>query len=426
MGIGLTIFPTGSIGWQAAVLYGKERVGDFLSNPLRQSRVPQFILDAQHPWILENQGKLERLPDAESFLCSQSQTSGKDLGENGLDVPPDLFEYLEIDNRRVGVDRPGWPNAVLRLREVHRCSAALSQVKTFKIAIQVHRGEYSRLDRRILEPQQPPSEVLDLFVDVLTNMTNLEILKWDIPVSDARYFEEHFIERGLVLPSVKRLEPGSVSPFLVRTCPNITVLEEKTYTDAPEALLQAAMFAPNLTRFAMSVRHGWDLSLIQDLVLNLPGIESLGLWGGLSRKYDSRSSLEESSLTETLQLLQALRNLTHLDLPDASDLDVGWSGGPKCGRPFMGPRGRENQRKVLRRSAEATDRAAALVVGFLPQLTGFSIGDTQAEITRYENGTVRASFPWTGRIDKWVMEGLPLEPGELAEERKDMNAGSTR
>ncbi|TRX93020.1 hypothetical protein FHL15_006158 [Xylaria flabelliformis] len=417
MGIDLAFFSTGSLGWQAAVLHGKERVAEFLSNPLRQSRVPQFILDAQHPWILENQGKLERLPDAESFLCSQPQRSGKDLSENGLDVPPDLFEYLEIDNRRLGVDRPGWPNAVLRLRELHRCSAALSQVKTFKTAIRVHRGEYSHLDKRILEPHQPPREALDLFVDVLGNMTNLEILKWDIPVSDACYIERHFVERGLVLPSVRRLEPGSVSPFLVRTCPNITALEEKSYTDAPEALLQAATFAPKLTRFAMSVRHGWDLSLVQgitgfwvryfsnrwnqkltrleDFVLNLPGIESLGLWGGLSRKYDSRSSLEESSLT------------VH-----ASDLDVGWSGGPKCGRPFMGPRGREKKRIVLRKSAEATDRAAALVVEFLPHLTGFSIGDTQANLTRDENGTVRASFPWTGRIDQWVMECLPLEPDD--------------
>ncbi|KAI1753403.1 hypothetical protein F4782DRAFT_529713 [Xylaria castorea] len=364
MGIDLTLFSIGSLGWQAAVLYGKEKIADFLSNPFRQSRVPQFILDARHLWILESQGKLERLLDAGSFLCSGSN----------------------IDNNRVGVDRPGWPNAVLRLREIHRCPAVLSQVKTFNTAIQVYRGEYSDLDKRILEPQQPPREVLDLFADVLGNMTSLEILKWDIPGSDARYFEKYFFERVLVLPSVKRLEPGSASPFLVRTCPNIAVLEEKTYSDAPEALLQAAAFAPNLTRFAMSVRHGWDLSLIQ----------GTGLQG-------------------TLQLLQSLKNLTHLDLPEASSLDVGWSGGPKCGRPFMGPRGRENRRIVWRSSAEAADRAVALVVEFLPHLTGFSIGGTQAKLIRYENGTLRASFPWTGRIGQWVMEGLPLRPDELNE-----------
>ncbi|KAI0454568.1 hypothetical protein F5B21DRAFT_234807 [Xylaria acuta] len=414
MGIALMLFSVFTMGWQTIVLYGKEKISDFLSNPFRQSRVPLFILDAQHPWILQNQGKLERLPDAESFLCSLSQVSARDLSENGLDVPPDLFEYLDINDNRKGVDRPSWPNAALRLQEIHRCPAALSQVKTFSTVILADGGQYSDLKKGILEPQQPPTEVLGLFADVLGNMTNLETLKWDIPRSDIPYFEEHFGERGLILPSVKRLEPGSMSPFLVRMCPNITILE-KSYSDAPEALLQAAMFAPNLTRFATSVRHGWDISLIQDLVsVYLPSIESLGLWGGLSTeyKYSSRESLRESALTETLQLLQSLKNLTHLDLPEASSLDVGWDGGPWCGNVFMGPGGRENRRMVRRDAAKAVDRAAALVVEFLPHLTGLSIGNTQANLTKYENGTVRASFPWTGRINEWVLEALPLKPGE--------------
>lgn len=262
MGIALMLFSVASMGWQTSAFNWKEKIGDFLSNLSRQSRVPQFILDARHPWILENQSKLERLPDAESYLCSQTQVSATDITENGLDVPHDLFEYLEIDNNRVGIHRPGWPNALLRLQEIHRCPAALSQVKTFNTVIYVYRGQYSDLDKRVLEPHQPPREVLDLFVDVLGNMTHLETLKWKIPASDASYFEEHFAERGLVLPSVRKLEPSSMAPFLVRTCPNITTLE--TFSrEEPEALLQAAMFTPNLTRFAMGVNYGWTPSLIQ-------------------------------------------------------------------------------------------------------------------------------------------------------------------
>ncbi|RYC59062.1 hypothetical protein CHU98_g7148 [Xylaria longipes] len=414
IGIALMLFSIGSMGWQTAVLYGKEKISDFLSNPSRQSRVPQFILDAQHPWILENRDKLEKLPDAESYLCFPTRVSARDLSKNGLDVPPDLFEYLEIDNSRFGVDRPGWPNAVLWLREIHRCQVALSQVKTFNTAIFNHRGEYSDWDKRMLEPEQPPREGLDLFAHVLGNMTNLETLKWNVPASDARYFEKHFVDCGLVLPSVRRLEPDSTSPFLVGMCPNITVLESR-YNKWPQSLLQAAMFAPNLTRFAMGVRYyGWPQSLIQ---VYLPGIESLGLWGGLNNeyKYSSDTSSKESVLKTTLQLLQSLKNLTHLDLPDATSLDVGWDDEPWCGNVFMGPGGREMERMVLRDWAKAINRAATLVAEFLPHLTGFSIGETQANLTRYENGTLRASFPWTGRINEWVMENLPFEPDELSQ-----------
>ncbi|KAI0445489.1 hypothetical protein F4803DRAFT_548213 [Xylaria telfairii] len=421
LGLALMLFSVASMGWQAAVLDWKEKIGDFLSNPSKQSRVPQFILDARHPWILENQSKLERLPDAGSYLCSQSQASTTDITENGLNVPHDLFEYLEINNNRAGINRPGWPNALLRLQEIHSCPAALSQVKTFYTDIYVYRSRYDDLDKRVLESHQPPKEVLDLFVDVLGNMTNLETLKWKIPASDASYLEEHFAERGLVLPSVRRLEPGSMTPFIVRTCPNITTLEVFS-TKQPEALLQAAMFAPNLTRFAMGVDDGWTPSLIQDLVsIYLPGIESLGLWGGVSTRYqyDFDRGSKDSALKESLQLLQSLKNLTYLDLPSASSLDVGWDGGPWCGNAFMGPGGRENERRVLRDQAKAVNTAAALVVEFLPHLTGFNIGESTANLTRYENGTLRASFPWTGRINEWVMEVLPLGP-DVSPEWADM------
>ncbi|KAI0867328.1 hypothetical protein GGS24DRAFT_485964 [Hypoxylon argillaceum] len=415
------------ISWQTTIWHWKEKAVNFLSNPFRRSRIPQFILDAQHPWIIENKNKLERLRDAESYLCSSLTRSATDDlreklggGEHGLDVPPDLFDYLEIDNGRLGVDRPGWPNALMRLRELNRCPASLSHVKTFKTSIFAHRGQYSDWDKRILEPLQPPKEVLDLFADVLEHMTSLENLIWVVPSSDAPYFEAHFIYRGLILPSVKRLEPGSMCHFLARLCPNINVLENQAWRSSQESdvmLLQETKFASNLARFAMVASWGWTKPMLQDLVSLVPGIQSLGLWGSLDHRTGDPddSDSESSTLKESLKILRSLQNLTHLDLADASKLDVGWDGGPWCGNAFFGPGGRRYQRRVARKRAEAVDRVAAVVLEVLPRLTGFSVGGSQAEIIRYENGTLRAKFAWTGRMDEWALSAVPRHLGELDE-----------
>ncbi|KAI0906980.1 hypothetical protein F4823DRAFT_565252 [Ustulina deusta] len=425
----LMSFPIASLAWQN-IWHWREKIGGFLSNPLRQSRVPQFILDARHPWIIENLSKLESLPDAESYLCFPSKESTTDTGgekssegENGLDLPPDLFDYLKIDNSRWGIDNPGWPDALLRAREIARCPAALSQVKTFKLGIYVLDSEPSGSHMSIPEPLQPPTKVLDLFADVLGNMTSLETLQWSIPPPCARYFEERFTDRGLVLSSVKRLEPSAMNHFLVPMCSNITALEyggdwmsrsDLNRSEDPESLLlQAAMFAPKLTRFGMTARLGWTELMIQDLVSGyMPGLESLGLRGCLGDQYTYSPYVtsDGSALKEILQLLSSLHNLTHLDLPGAVQLDVGWDGGPFCGNAYFGPGGTEYAREVYREGLEATERVAALVVEALPRLTSFNVGDDQANITRYENGTLRACFPWTGRMEEWVMEVLPGGP----------------
>ncbi|KAI1419005.1 hypothetical protein F5Y12DRAFT_780270 [Xylaria sp. FL1777] len=420
----LILFPIVSLAWQTTIWHWREKAGGFLSNPYRQSRVPQFILDARHPWIIENQNKLESLPDAEAYLCFSSREAKTGImgdklseGENGLEIPSDLFDYLEIDNSRWGVDRPGWPNALIRAQEILRCPAAVTQVKTFQASIYVYEGEYSNW---ILEPRQPPREVPGLFADLLGNMTSLETLKWSIPPAYVHYFEERFFDRGLVLPSIKRLELGRLSHFLVQLGSNITVLEYRggmtsrddiSGSEDPESLLiRATMFAPKLKRFAMRPSWGWTDLMVQELVSGyMPGVESLGLWGGMNARYEfiANENSNGSAFKEILQLLSSLQNLTHLDLPSASELGVGWDGGPFCGNAFEGPRGREYQRQVYQEGVEAAERAAALVLDVLPHLTSFSVGSIQANITRYENGTLRACFPWSGRMDEWVGDVLP-------------------
>ncbi|KAI0103920.1 hypothetical protein GGR51DRAFT_522900 [Nemania sp. FL0031] len=419
----LILFPIVSVAsasWQTTIWNWKEKADNFLSHPSSRSRIPQFILDSRHPWVINNQNKLRTLPDAESCLCSPPGQSAPDSGEAqpgraeyGLEVPHDLFDYLEIDNRGMAVARPGWSNFILRLREIGRCPAALSQAKNFTTQPYINGGYFDDWLLKTLEPSQMPKEALGLVAEVLGNMTSLETLKWGLPYSSATDFEEYFDPRGLVLPSVKRLELDVWSHFLVRMCPNITALEiwRDTYGGVSTALLQATIFTPKLTRFSMIPWMGWTVPMIEDLVLYMPGLQSLGLWGGLNGgiEYPAVSN-KDTSLEEVLQLLGNLQNLTHLELPDASLLHLGWEGGPWCGNAYDGPYGRLLEREVLQEEAEATDRAVAAVMGTLPRLTNFTIGSNQPNITRYENGSLSASFPWTGRMDEWISENLSYRP----------------
>ncbi|KAI3319707.1 hypothetical protein HD806DRAFT_258416 [Xylariaceae sp. AK1471] len=281
----LMIFPMLTMASQLPIWHWGEKIGDFVSNPLRQSRVPQFILDTRHPWILENKKKLERLPDAQSFLCSPPQELQLDPQQDNskrvtaeLEVPPDVFDYLEIGNSRYGTNNPSWSDALGRLQEMQGCPAALEHVKTFKAKLYVGDGrEYIDGDENILELARPPDGPMTLFADVLGNMTNLETLKWGVWPSHTQFFENHFIERGLVMPSVTRLEPDVMNHFLVRMCPNIIDLEPggdslswwhygiRNRQDHPAALLvRAGAYASSLETFSIDAGwKGWDMSLIQ-------------------------------------------------------------------------------------------------------------------------------------------------------------------
>lgn len=250
---------------------------DLIDNPFRQSKIPQFILDARHPWILANRRQLERLPNAESFLCFKV---GSELPEEDthsyeeLKTPLDIYHTLEINNNRAGVSRPGWPNALERLHEMKRCPRALEEVKTLSVDIFVHEGKFTDKIMRALEPSGPPKPLFSIFGDVLESMTNLERLNWYIPKEHTDVFGEAFRSRNLVLPSIKHLEPGPSSQYLVNMCPNLETLVNGGdfmwyHGSMPDGrdwglmLIQAAQSTPYLKRFAMKGGHGgWTPSLI--------------------------------------------------------------------------------------------------------------------------------------------------------------------
>ena len=72
----------------------------------------------------------------------------------------------------------------------------------------------------------------------------------------------------------------------------------------------------------------------------------------------------------------------------------------------MGPEGRDYQRQVAKDDAEATERAAEIVLRGLPNLTALSIGGTSANLTMDANGRT-TTWPWTDRMDEWAWEEIP-------------------
>jgi len=305
----LMLFPIMSMAmtwtWQSAIWDWRERAGDFLSDPWKRSRIPQFILDSGHDWVVHHQSELEKISDVGSLLCTpyangtatDHQEGQEDSLAPELEVPPDLFDYIEINNDRRGTSRPGWANAILRAREILNCPAALAQAKTLDVNIWVFKDQSifapypTKPWLQALEPwwrsHEPPREVTDLFVDMLGNMTNisgnLTTLYWRVTFGSQPIFEARFLERGLVLPSVKRLvlpysRSDSVSGsgsdlsssiyFLLRFCPNITTLESQAdRQDLLQPLLRyisAFVTPPGLKRFAFGPGwYGWEMSMIR-------------------------------------------------------------------------------------------------------------------------------------------------------------------
>jgi len=108
-----------------------------------------------------------------------------------------------------------------------------------------------------------------------------------------------------------------------------------------------------------------------------------------------------------LDILTRLKRLAHLDLSDPLDLGLGYNIGPICGNFYDGMSGEMIRREDLRETAEGIEQAGNMVVANLPLLTSFTIGGGNPNITRTERGMVSATWPWTGRMDKWLMEEVP-------------------
>lgn len=236
-------------------------------NLFNRPKIPQFILDANHPWIKENRVWLERAPEPQHDLCDlHSPLRGPPKESHGY--PADLFKRLEVDNNRVGIHRSGWDNAVARLREMKKCPAALEDAEVLHVDIYVNNGlTYGE------ELPEPPEELPPLFAEVLDSMPNLKRLDWGVPAKSSQFFEKAFVQRNLSLPSLQHLVPGAFSDYLVPVCRNIKVLEAGNHWSWrsfwPDAtgphlrLVRFAALAKNITRFSMTAGYdGWTTTLL--------------------------------------------------------------------------------------------------------------------------------------------------------------------
>jgi hypothetical protein len=237
------------------------------------SPIPQFILDARHPWVEENKRWLDRRVDAAQLLCALNSTVRPDpalSGNGSRTYPADLYRRLEIDNSRVDVSRFGWENAVARLHEMLDCPAALLDVTELYVDIFVHH-DHDLFYESTEEPLDPPAELPSLFADALLAMPNLRILHWGVPAPRTRPFERLFVERNLTLPGVRDLYVGVFSEYMLGVCSGIESLQPLNdwhdwgyHRDNPHLLLvRAAASATNLTRFGMRGGFaGWDAEVL--------------------------------------------------------------------------------------------------------------------------------------------------------------------
>ena len=146
------------------------------------------------------------------------------------------------------------------------------------------------------------------------------------------------------------------------------------------------------------------------LVNTAPNLTDLSISGELVRSWSDRDT---SILREYAKVISRFPKLERLELPYSADLGLGFDGGHWCGNAYDGPYGRAYGRSVARQEAEATEEAAQIVLEQIPGLVALNIGGSVANITRHENGTASATWPWTSRMKEWTYERWPVEePGE--------------
>lgn len=160
-------------------------------------RFALFISDARHPWITKHYLRFNSQKDITRALCTLDPTDPSrrsleaHLSARGLVLPPpeDLFSRLEVDNNHAGRSRPGWQNAVDRLKEILACPAALVHVKSLDVDIYAQDSERSE---KYFAPtttfiRTDTGEAVDvveasaLFAQLFTSAPKLERLSWNIP-----------------------------------------------------------------------------------------------------------------------------------------------------------------------------------------------------------------------------------------------------
>lgn len=244
-----------------------------LRNPFRgifdsTYRIPQFIRDAHHPWLEQNKHFISQLENPKEALCSLDSPMRMHDDNTLPSYPADFFKYLEIDNNRYDVNRPGWGNALQRLTEMFECPAALHDVEYFKVAIWASDEVYN-----IISPERviPPARLPNLFMDVLKSMPNLTQLEWTTFGKGNKEFEQAFSKANLTLSSVHHLNFDILSSFWIALCPEVQQVHSGSRMSSPQgwaldevarlACINSTASAKSLTDFGLDGE--WSLYYLE-------------------------------------------------------------------------------------------------------------------------------------------------------------------
>lgn len=287
-------------GWLLASAHCS-RLATFISHYGATSSIPLFILDTQHPYLLENRAALEAL-DAHQALCDRSSSLRNQLLQP---IPDDLFSQLQIDNDRgdaAGIlDRVldwgfHWGKAEAVLSGIKTCSAALETCEELRVAIGISDYEES--------PEIPPPALIGALADVLESMPKLATIDWQQPTNQraTAAIEKTFAERHLRFPGLEKLRIGRNMHFLAAAAPNLKELEGPddgetwSTTDEQTALVESIGVRSDLKNFSMEA--GWSDELAGMVVKAMPGLESLSLRGAMTRwDYRNNDAIDVSAVS---------------------------------------------------------------------------------------------------------------------------------
>lgn len=101
--------------------------------------IPLFILDTEHPWILQNKDLLNAQPQIEAALCAADPNHPAllDLRQRYPQLTPPIDLFYNIYIGRPGDPRPGYHNMINRLEEILACPAALLRVQFLEINLEL-------------------------------------------------------------------------------------------------------------------------------------------------------------------------------------------------------------------------------------------------------------------------------------------------
>ncbi|GKT61889.1 hypothetical protein ColTof3_09228 [Colletotrichum tofieldiae] len=387
-------------------------ISSWLGGDAVSPRIPQFILDTQHPWLSVHANDLSRVADPASALCThindpspRNEIKREDAQvASSLDIPADLFYKLEIDNNRVGISRYGWKNARNRLAEMKACPRALQEVQQLKIDIYVYQdspwgilGTESRL---------PPKALTAMFAEVLGSMKNLKKLNYMVRGTDENAaIAKAFIDSRTELSGVEQLTVNMAAPMLIDMCPSVTCLVAKRdilWQDYELKVDEVWMKAAGQLKGLKKLHLGdvvWKDGMVDLILKETPNIEEL--WVGSSRRVSRYPAPDERGkmLRDLVGALTALQNLKLLHLPWSSELELGFDGGPGCGNSYLEGGGEQYRLYVRSRGIAATELAGKIVQEVFPRLKGVYIGGHYGNFTTGADGEGVVTWEWTGRFD---------------------------